>query len=112
MARPTKEPHEKRLETARFRVSLAEHEYIREQARNAGMTPTDYMRARTLGHRVAPAPGTSAADPALVSELNRIGVNLNQITKAINAGRGLPHSLEAAAAELRETLRRVLAHGA
>lgn len=111
MGAPRKDAHEKRIETARFRTTIAEQEFIRDQARIAGMTPTDYMRARTLGHRVSTAPANSGVSPALISELNRIGVNLNQLAKHANAGRGAPNSWAAARKELRNVLRRVLSDG-
>ena len=112
MARPKKDENEKRTEQTNERWTLAEIEYLDEQAHIAGMARSEFIRRRALSLPVTAAPAPGGVSPALVSELNRIGVNLNQITKAMNAGRGLPCSLEAATAELQETLRRVLSDGA
>lgn len=109
MARPKKQDQEKRTETARFRTTLAEREYIRDQARLAGVSEADYLRARALGYRVAPAPKSAAVDPALVSELTRIGVNVNQLAKHANAGRAMPHSWTALSEQLHTILSRVAA---
>ena len=40
MARPEKQDGEKRSETARFRLTLAEREWLREQAGRAGLSET------------------------------------------------------------------------
>ncbi len=86
MARPIKAPGEKRDQRFNLRYTAAEIEHLRMQAANAGLHPHEYARRRTLGHAVPPAPARSS-DPALVSELNRIGVNLNQLARAVNADR-------------------------
>ena len=111
MARPTKQDHEKRSETARFRVTLAEREHIRAQAEAAGLTEAEYLRRRTLGYRVPPAPSRSA-DPALVSELNRIGVNVNQLARASHRGSEFTRYWRDVGAELRAVLTKAMGgHG-
>jgi hypothetical protein len=48
-------------------------------------------------------------DPALVSEIRRVGVNLNQITRAVHqSGGALPPELDAMQASVDAALRRVL----
>lgn len=108
MARPKKQDQEKRTEQTNERWTLAEIEFLDEQARLAGISRTEFIRRRSLSLAVTAAPARSISDPALVTELNRIGVNLNQIAKATNAGRGMPHSLAALQAELRTALQKVL----
>ena len=111
MARPIKEQHEKRTETARFRVTLAEREFIRSQAMAAGISETDYLRRRALGHQIPPAPSRSS-DPALVSELNRIGVNVNQLALATHRGSNFTRHWADIAAELQTALKKVMGgHG-
>ncbi|MCB1098184.1 MAG: plasmid mobilization relaxosome protein MobC [Verrucomicrobiae bacterium] len=91
MARPKKQPHEKRDQRFNLRFTTAERLHIETQARAAGIDPTEYLRRRALGFQVSPAPSaTGRADPALISELNRIGVNLNQLAYCANAGKILP----------------------
>lgn len=107
MARPKKEQHEKRSETARFRVTLAEREFIRTQARAAGLDETEYLRRRALGHAIPPAPQRSS-DPALVSELNRIGVNVNQLAHATHKGMEFTRHWAEVSAELRGVLTKMV----
>jgi hypothetical protein len=92
MARPVKEPHEKRSVTFGTRFTTAERGFVEEQARAAGLDPAEYLRRRVLGHRVPPARGR--ADAMLLTELNRIGLelkaignNVNQIARAVNSDR-------------------------
>ena len=94
MARPRKEEHEKRTETVRARVSVAEKAYIKEQAQLAGLDVTEYLRRRALGYVVPPSPSMRGGSPGLVTELNRlglelkaIGVNANQLALASNSNR-------------------------
>lgn len=82
MARPKKQTDEKRDQRFNLRFTLAEIEHLRAQAETAGLPLNEYARRRVLGHVVAPAP--RQADAALVSELNRVGVNVNQLTRAVH----------------------------
>ncbi|MEM6888166.1 MAG: plasmid mobilization relaxosome protein MobC [Pseudomonadota bacterium] len=84
MARPEKKPNEKRSEVARFRVTIAERAFLRSQAEAAGLTEADYLRKRALGMPVRAS--SERSDPALVSELNRVGVNVNQLARATHRG--------------------------
>ena len=103
MARPRKQDREKRNEVARFRVTLAEREYIRAQAQAAGLLEAEYLRRRALGYAVPPArPGRS--DPALVSELNRIGVNVNQLARATHRGSDFVHTWQIIGKQLSDVL--------
>ena len=85
MARPKKQPHEQRTESTRADLTLAEKEHVREQARLAGISEAEYVRRCVLGISVAPAP--AKVDAALITELNRIGVNVNQLARAVHTGR-------------------------
>lgn len=87
MARPKKAPDEKRTEQlAPLRVTASERAFIEAQAAVAGLSPSDFVRRRALGRKVEAAAHTQA-DAALLLELNRIGVNLNQIARAMNSER-------------------------
>ncbi len=107
MARPTKQDHERRTETARFRLTLAEKEMILSKAAAAGVSETEYLRARALGYQV-PSPVARICDPALISELNRIGVNVNQLAKAVHLGRDFADFWEAIGEDLRGAIRKVV----
>lgn len=108
MARPKKQLHEKRNERFNLRYTKAEIDYVRLQAHQAGLHPHDYVRRRTLGHRIVP-PRAHRADPALINELNRIGVNLNQLARAVNRGRDEGADWGELALELKRVLNLVMA---
>lgn len=93
MARPKKEPHERRSAALPpVRVTDAEHAQLSLQAERAGLTLTAYLRQRVMGGTVTAKRGL--ADAQLLSELNRIGVNLNQIARSLNRGQDHdPHQL-------------------
>lgn len=111
MAAPKKSEHEKRSNVEQFRSTNAEREYIKTQAAKVGVKPTTYMRSRVLGHVVSPA-RSSSYDPALVSELNIIGValksgignNLNQYMRNFHSERGAPISASVVFSELQDVL--------
>jgi hypothetical protein len=106
MGRPRKNPDERRSARAEARLTIAEHEYVRQQAYLAGLEVSEYIRRRILDYEV-PIKDTGRADPALVTALNRlalevraIGVNANQLARASNAGRRSRLSWEAVAARI------------
>lgn len=93
MARPKKHPEEKRSERFNLRFTVAEREHIATQAQLAGLEPTEYLRRRSLGYEV-PTKGAQRTDPGLVTEVNRLalelsalGNNANQIARSKNSGR-------------------------
>ena len=85
MVRPVKSEHEKRDQILRTRLTLSERGYVEEQAANAGMNMAEYLRVLVLSEEVKPR--KSRSDANVLTELNRIGVNLNQIAHAANIGR-------------------------
>ncbi len=103
MARPRKTVEERRDERAEQRYTLAELEHIRTQASRAGISPTDFIRRRALSQPIRAA-NVASPSPALISELNRIGVNLNQLARAVNRGRDMSGQWD----ELGQELARVL----
>ena len=110
MGRPKKHSLERRDAKLDLRLKTAEKSHVEHQAAEAGMSAAEYGRNLILGRRVTATP--TRADAALLFELNRIGVNLNQLTKAFNQGCD-PDGLEAVADELRDTLQRIgAAYGA
>lgn len=87
MARPKKQEHEKRSASLPpVRVTEAELSIIEQKARDAGRSVTDYLRSCALDAKVI-APRSSKLEASFLLELNRIGVNLNQIALAFNTGR-------------------------
>ena len=76
MARPRLGEEERRTRTVGVRVTEAEAEELQERAQAARLSMGAYLRRRGLGQRVR--------------ELNRIGVNLNQMARAMNSGAAAP----------------------
>ncbi len=105
MARPKKVAQERRTETVAARFTVAEAAIVESQAAAAGMTVSEYVRVLALTQDVKPR--KTKLEASLLVELNRIGVNINQLAHAANAGRTLSAHLQAALADLEATMRRV-----
>ena len=85
MARPRKPEAERRRRTIGVRVTTAEAAEIAERAGAARMTTGAYLRRRALGQPVREAAVHRLGARERI-ELHRIGVNLNQIARALNSG--------------------------
>lgn len=59
-----------------------------DQAKAAGLSLSDFVRQRLGSGKVTPRPAVPEA--RLLSELNRCGVNLNQIARHLNRGQDVP----------------------
>ena len=107
VGRPPKREHERRVASTRADLTLLEKQFLRDQARAAGMTEAAYVRRRVLGLPITvPKPKT---DVRLLYELNAIGVNLNQLARNVNSGRVGVHALDwdVVRAELHKVLSKV-----
>lgn len=104
MARPKKQQLDSRTERLNLRLLPDERAGIEARASALGLSPTDYARRRILGAKLST--GTvRRADPALVLAVNRAGVNLNQIARALNSGLGhVPHDLSNALEKINRLL--------
>ena len=85
MARPRLGDEERRTRTIGVRVTEAEAAELAERSHAARLSMGAYMRHRALGQpvRIAPERRLGATD---LRELNRIGVNLNQMARVLNSG--------------------------
>lgn len=91
MARPKKEPDEQRSESVRSTLTVSEKLHVQAQAKAAGLSEAEFARRRLLGYEVPPT--RSLADAALITEvnrlsweINRIGVNVDQLLLATYRG--------------------------
>jgi Bacterial mobilisation protein (MobC). len=110
MARPKKAPEELRTERlSGIRLTSAERHYVELLAERAGLDVAEFCRRAILGQRILAR--RSDVNERTLAELNRIGVNLNQIAHAGNSGRGLPAITAAVLDELRAAIAKVLANG-
>ena len=89
MARPQLGDEERRTRTVGVRVTAVEAEELRERAQAARLSMGAYLRRRALGKRVRIA-AERRLGAAELRELNRIGVNLNQMARAMNSGVSAP----------------------
>lgn len=105
--RPVKQPNERRCSQQNVRFTLAEMEDIRAQAAAAGLTVAEFIRRAATGLAVKPA--RARVDAALISELNAIGNNVNQLARAVHRGRDLPPFWKAIAGRLTTLLDEVAA---
>ena len=101
MARPRLGEEERRTRTVGVRVTEAEAEELRERAQGARLSRGAYLRRRGLGQRVRMA--------AELRELNRIGVNINQMARAMNSGAAAPAGTREAVEQVSEQVARLLA---
>lgn len=106
MARPKKTDHEKRDQRFNLRLTVAEIEHLRAQAETAGLAPHEYARLRVTDHVVKPA--RQHVDAALLAELNRIGVNVNQLARAVHTDRSFQEHWPIILRELRAVLEKVV----
>ena len=89
MARPRKKKSDSRGESVSFRLTPDERAAVEARAKKAGLSRSDYLRRMALKGHITVAP-PARLDFKLVAELNRIGVNLNQLTRAANATGQVP----------------------
>lgn len=110
MGRPPKPLDERRTDRlSGVRVTAAERVYIEAQAAAAELSVADYLRACALDRRIRSRRATT--DERMLSEVNRIGVNLNQIAARVNFTGDLAEDFSATLTEIRDAMGRVAADG-
>ena len=67
-----------------LRLSVEEKERLEHSARTCGLSKTAYLRRLILEKEVKALP--SQEIKALRTEVHKIGVNINQIARSVNAG--------------------------
>lgn len=101
--RPRLAPGERMTDGLRVRMTPAERAGVEAKAAQAGLPVSELCRRAIFGAKIA-APsesGPSGIPPGVLSELARIGNNLNQIAHAAHLGRELRGKADAALIELR-----------
>src|SRR5437762_3272435 len=95
MGRPKKAPEERREDGPNPRMTVAEKAEVEQHAAILGISPSEFMRSRSLGYRLPAALAVQRHVAARAVALLRLGVNLNQIAYRMNKGRGSPPDLSA-----------------
>ena len=77
---------DKRELTIRLRATASEKSRIWQNAKDAGLTPSDFLRGLAINARPARAVPTPDREVLLklLAELNMQGSNLNQVARALN----------------------------
>lgn len=109
--RPRKAAAEMRTERlSGIRLTAAERAHVEAQAELAGLPVAEFARRAILGVQIAPR--RSTADERLLFEVNRIGVNLAQLLKALHFRQTpLVGEIEATVADVRGVLDRLAGDG-
>jgi hypothetical protein len=112
MARPRRPEDERRSECFAIRLTPGERIALQDEAERLSLSPTSLARQRLLRGRVV-VQEHRRLDPRQAFELGRIGINLNQIARALNSGQNInPAAIEGALAELRGLLADIVRPGA
>lgn len=108
MARPKLSDEDKRDYLLGARVTLGQRARVKENARKAGLSVADFVRARSLEHQIHPP--KSRLDNEAIAVLNRLAVqyagacnNANQLTRAEHRGSDFRHYWQEVGAELTST---------
>nr|WP_164727071.1 plasmid mobilization relaxosome protein MobC [Shimia sediminis] len=89
---------------------MRERAELERRSHALGLTLSEYIRRRTLGVPLPPQSADRETRDKLATSLLRIGVNLNQITKHMNAGRHAPPELPALVATINTHLKILTRH--
>ncbi|MCP4282867.1 MAG: MobC family plasmid mobilization relaxosome protein [Gammaproteobacteria bacterium] len=93
MARPRKQTTEKRPRVVAYRVTDEEQARLEAKANQLGQSIGEYSRRAALRKRVVVQQAAPALSIGAIMELNRIGVNLNQLTRVANTNGNMPTGL-------------------
>ena len=108
IGRPRKAPAEQRSERLPgVTLTPAERHHVELTAERAGLSVMEFCRRAIMGQRVLARRPAEKITADLLAELNRVGVNINQIAHAVNSGRGLPYDMPEVVAELRMVLAKI-----
>lgn len=113
MARPRKA--ERRTRQINIKLTEREQAWLHGRAKASGMRPAEFGRDQLLAdrHILRKPPETGRhLDPLFLSQLSRIGNNLNQLTRRCHLlNVPPPASLEPLLQLIRDMLRKAVAHG-
>lgn len=112
MARPRSSEDERRSECFAIRLTPGERLALTHEAERLSISPTELARQRLTKGRVVVHEHRQLA-PRQVFELGRIGINLNQIARALNSRQNInPATIESAIDELKKLIASLLLDGA
>lgn len=109
MARPTKNINEKQSELLKARCTPDEKNLIHRKASKAGLSMSEYLRQMAIGGNIVIHQSTYDFETA--RQLQKLGVNINQQTKKLNATGILPIELKQILPKLEKLLDQLLEEG-
>lgn len=107
VGRPKVAPGEGRVAVVSVRMTTLERADVEAKAASSGRSISDYCRRAILGHRVTASTEPQQVNAEALVELNRVGVNLNQIARAANRGERLPRNFSEILGLVRAALERL-----
>lgn len=91
-------------------LTTRERAELEQRASTFGMSVSEYVRRQTLGRPLPAGVAEDRTRAALATALLRLGVNLNQITRHMNAGRSEPFHLPELLNDIRGHVDRLTRH--
>lgn len=88
-------------------LTVEERAHIESAAAASGLSVSEFVRRRSLGYRMPVSRSAEQGRDLLATALLRLGVNLNQIAKHMNAGRAAPDHLSELIAVIDEHVARL-----
>jgi hypothetical protein len=85
MARPVLSEDKKRVVQVNIRLTQCEGDKINTFAESAGLSPANWIRYKIFTGKF-PQAKASPLDATIFRELQRIGININQIAHKLNSG--------------------------
>jgi len=104
MGRPKLSPEQRRDCQTTILFTVQERAELERRADAVGLSLSEFVRRRTLHVPLPPQSADRQTRDKLATSLLRIGVNLNQITKHMNAGRFAPPELPSLVATIKTHL--------
>jgi hypothetical protein len=95
MGRPKLPPGERRDVPTTVMMTEIERAQLENLAASHGLSVSEFVRRRVRSAPLPKAAGDRVLDAKLATALLRLGVNLNQIARHMNAGRHAPPDLPA-----------------
>jgi len=95
MGRPKLPPEKLRDVPTTVMMTAVERAELEDRAAALGLSVSEFVRRRVSGTPLPKAAADRSLDAKLATALLRIGVNLNQIARHMNAGRHAPPDLPA-----------------
>jgi type IV pilus biogenesis protein CpaD/CtpE len=84
MARPALNEEKKRVVQVNIRLTQSEGEKVNTFAESAGLSPANWIRYKIFTGKF-PQAKASPLDAAIFRELQRIGINVNQVAHKLNS---------------------------